>query len=78
MLRQRQSEIVQIRLCRNDSGTIDCNAPFLLFADDGKRSGYYIYEPNVIAQLAPDEDRGRFEAEWEGGEWKLGPRLADA
>jgi hypothetical protein len=63
MLRQRQSEIVQIRLSRNDNGTIDRKAPFLLFADDGKRSGYYVYEPNVIAQLTPDKDRGRFEAE---------------
>jgi hypothetical protein len=78
MLRQRRSEIVQIRLRRNESGAIDRQAPFLLFAHDGSRSGYYVYQPNVIAQLAHDEDNARFEAAWDGKEWTFGRRVQDA
>jgi hypothetical protein len=49
----------------------------MVIADDADRCGLYVDEPDVIAQLAPDEDRGRFEATWDG-EWKFGRRVQDA
>jgi hypothetical protein len=67
--------IVEIRLSRNADGSIDREAPFMVIAED--RTGPCLNVPAVIAQLAPDEDRGRFEATWEGA-WKFGRRITDA
>jgi hypothetical protein len=43
-----------------------------------ERTGLCLNELQVIAQLALDEDRGRFEATWVDGEWQFGPRVQDA
>jgi hypothetical protein len=70
-------EIVEIRLGRKGDGSIARDAAFMVFADDPNRCGLYDKEPDVIAQLAPDEDIARFEAIWDG-EWKFGRRVQDA
>jgi hypothetical protein len=49
----------------------------MVFADDPDRCGLYDKEPDVIAQLAPDEEIARFEATWDG-EWEFGRRVQDA
>jgi hypothetical protein len=49
----------------------------MVFADDPDRCGMYSKEPDVIAQLASDEDIARFEATWDGKEWKFGRRVRD-
>ena len=51
---------------------------FLVVSDQPGRSGIYEDEPAVIAQLAPDEDEAKFEAEWKDGQWVFGRRFADA
>lgn len=51
--------------------------PFVVACGDESRTGLYDDEPGVLAQLAPDEHRGRFEATWDG-EWKFGRRVQDA
>jgi hypothetical protein len=42
------------------------------------RNGPYEGELTVIAQMAPHEDRVRFEAESVNGQWVFGQRVADA
>jgi hypothetical protein len=64
-------------LGRSADGSIARHGTFMVFADDLDRCGLYDKEPDVIAQLAPGEDNGRFEATWDG-EWKFGQRVQDA
>jgi hypothetical protein len=71
------TEIVEIVPARDDDGTPDRDAPFVVLAEDEDRDGLYFNEPAVIAQLAPDENAAKFEATWEG-EWKFGRRVQDA
>ena len=71
------TEIVEILLGRNADGSVARDALFVVLARNDARCGLYRDEPIVIAQLAPDEDRARFEATWHG-EWRFGRRLADA
>jgi hypothetical protein len=72
------SEVVEIVLARNEYGSIDRCAPFVVLADDEDRDGLYMNEPAVIAQLAGDEDAAWFEATWDGEEWMFGRRVQDA
>jgi hypothetical protein len=69
--------VVEIRLTCEPDGAPVRSLPFMVIADDADRCGLYVDEPDVIAQLAPDENRGRFEATWDG-EWKFGRRIQDA
>jgi hypothetical protein len=71
------SEIVEIKLGRLSDGSIARHERFVVLADDPGRCGLYDKQPDVIAQLAPDEDTGRFEATWDG-QWKFGRRVQDA
>ncbi len=71
------AEIVEIRLGVKSDGSPARDAPFVVIATDADRSGMYADEPKVISQLAPHEDRGWFEATWDG-EWRFGRRVADA
>jgi hypothetical protein len=48
-----------------------------VLAEDEARDGLYFNGSDVIAQLAPDEDNGRFEATWDG-DWKFGRWVQDA
>ena len=57
------------------TGLLDPDAPFLVVAEQPGRSGMYQDEPDVIAQMAPDEVEARFEAEWIEGEWRFGKRV---
>jgi hypothetical protein len=74
--------IVEVRLGRNDD-SIDRQGPFMVISDDfnslcfNEWFAWHPVAPQVIAQLAPDEDRGRFEATW-AGEWRFGRRVQDA
>jgi hypothetical protein len=71
--------IVKVRLGVDPTtGLVDPRAPFLVIAPQPGRSGMYHDEPDVIAQIAPDEVKARFEAEWIEGEWKFGKRVLDA
>ena len=72
-----KQEIVEIWLAIGDDGGIDRDGPFLVIAEDDDRCGSYVNEPDVIVQLAPDEDTARFEATWDG-QWRFGKRLHDA
>ena len=68
-------EIVEIRLGRKADGSVARNAPFMVLAANPERSSLCRDEPEVIAQLAPHEDRGLFEATWNGS-WQFGKRRA--
>jgi hypothetical protein len=57
-----KSEIVEIRLGRKSDGSFARDAAFIVIAKDADRCGLYKDEPHVIAQLATDEESGRFEA----------------
>jgi hypothetical protein len=73
------ASIVTIQLAQNiATGEIDRDAPFLVMAPESGRSGTYIDEPEVIAQIPPGEVAAKFEAEWIGGEWKFIRRWFDA
>jgi hypothetical protein len=71
-------EMVEIRLGRKSDGSTARDAAFVVLADDPDRCGMYSKKPDVIAQLAPGEDIARFEATWDGKEWKFGRRVQDA
>lgn len=68
-----KNEIV-VQLGRKSDGSTARRAPFVVIAENAERCGLCGNEPAVIAQLAPDEDRGWFEAMWDG-EWKFGRRV---
>lgn len=69
-------EIILITLATDpETGTIDRGGPFLVQASDPARSGLYEREPEVVAQIQPDERDAKFEAEWMGDEWKFGKRV---
>jgi hypothetical protein len=71
-------EVVRVCLGRNlDTGEPDPFAPFLVKAQDPRRSGLYYQEPAVIAQMLRGEREASFEAEWVGGQWKFGKRVSD-
>jgi len=72
------TEVIEIQLPRNADGSVERPAAFVVLAEDEERDGLYFDEPNVIAQLAPDEDTARFEATWDGEEWLFGRRVQDA
>ena len=72
------TEIIEVQLACNADGSVDRTAAFVVLAADEERDGLYFNEPDVIAQLAPDEDTARFEATWDGEEWLFGRRVQDA
>ena len=68
-------EVVLVCLGRNpQTGEPDPGAPFMVKAQDPHRSGLYYDEPAVIAQILPGECEARFEAEWDGAQWRFGKR----
>ena len=70
-------EIVEIRLGRKSNGSFARDAAFMVIAKDADRCGLYKDEPDVIAQLAENEESGKFEATWDD-QWKFGRRVQDA
>jgi hypothetical protein len=72
-------EVVLICLPRDlQTGARDPAAPFLVKAQDPRRSGLYYDEPAVIAQMLTGEREAKFEAEWTGEQWTFGRRLRDS
>jgi hypothetical protein len=68
-------EVVLVCLGRKpDIGEPDRGAPFMVKAQNPHRGGLYYDEPAVIAQMVPGEREARFEAEWDGAQWRLGKR----
>ena len=64
-------EVVLVCLGRRlDTGEPDPFAPFMLKAQDPRRSSLYYHEP----LSSPGEREARFEAEWDGAQWKFGKR----
>jgi hypothetical protein len=74
----RERETVEIRLGRRSDGSFARDAAFMVIAKDADRCGLYKDEPAVIAQIAENEERARFEATWDGKKWKFGSRVQDA
>jgi len=73
------ASIVTIQLAQNiETGEIEREAPFFVMAPEPGRSGTYIDEPAVLAQIPPGEVAAKFEAEWISGEWKFIRRWFDA
>jgi hypothetical protein len=71
--------IVTIQLAQNIvTGEIDREAPFLVVALEPGRTGTYVDEPSVIAQIPPGEPAAKFRADWVDGQWKIGKRVLDS
>jgi hypothetical protein len=71
----RDKEVVLVCLGRKPhTDEPNPDAPFMVKAHDPHRCGLYYDEPTVIAQMLPGEREARFEAEWDGAQWKFGKR----
>jgi hypothetical protein len=71
-------EVVLVCLGRKlHTGKPDPFAPFMVKAQDPRRSGLYYDEPAVIAQILRGEREAAFEAEWVGAQWKFGKRVPE-
>jgi hypothetical protein len=69
---------VQVRLGVNsETGQIDRDAPFMVWGEAAPDHHPAIYDdaPQVIVQMARDEQQARFTAEWAGERWCIGQRI---
>jgi hypothetical protein len=71
-------EMVKVTLARDpETLQVDRDAPFMVCGFANQHPGFYEKEPEVLAQIGPDEQTAYFMAHWDGKEWRFGPRITD-